>query len=308
MRSSTYPWDEISNFFVNSLEKSSIERNAALGELTTYRSGGKCSLYIEVGSARDLRTVAKLTKGHQYPIVSLGKGSNLLVADSGFDGLVLKLGASFSSIVIEKNRVIAGGASNLPVVARKSVASGLTGFEWAVGVPGSIGGAVRMNAGGHGSDMSMSVEKVEGVNLNSGEGYSCNRNELEFGYRESSISDEEVVSEVVLNLEIGDTATSEIELSEIVRWRIENQPGGQNAGSVFTNPSGDSAGRLIDAVGCKGLRIGSAHVSEKHANFIQVDPGGSSGDVLALIEEMRNRVIAHFGVELTPENHFLGFD
>jgi len=308
VRNPVYLWDEISESFASSLENSSIERNVALGELTTYRSGGKCSLYIEVGSASDLRAVAKQTKGHQYPITALGKGSNLLVADSGFDGLVLKLGTAFTSIVIEKNRAIAGGASNLPVVARKTVASGLTGFEWAVGVPGSIGGAVRMNAGGHGSNMSMSVERVEGVNLNSGEWYSYNRNELEFGYRESSISGEEVVSEVVLGLEIGDLATSETELSEIVRWRIENQPGGQNAGSVFTNPSGDSAGRLIDAAGCKGLRIGSAHVSEKHANFIQVDSGGSSGDVLALIEEIRNRVIAHFGVELTPENHFLGFD
>jgi UDP-N-acetylmuramate dehydrogenase len=265
-------------------------------------------LYIEVGSANDLRAIAEQTKGHQYPITALGKGSNLLVADSGFDGLVLRLGVSFASIAIEKNGVIAGAASNLPVVARKTVASGLTGFEWAVGVPGSIGGAVRMNAGGHGSDMSMSVERVEVVNLSSGEQYSYNRNELKFGYRESSISDEELVSEVVLNLEIGDVEESEIQLSEIVRWRIENQPGGQNAGSVFTNPSGDSAGRLIDAAGCKGLRIGSAHVSEKHANFIQVDTGGSSGDVLALIKEIQNRVIVHFGVELTPENHFLGFD
>ena len=307
MRDSTYSWDELSEFFTESLVSSVVERDAELGGKTTYRSGGECSVFIEVGSPSDLHVIASRTKGLQYPVVVLGNGSNLLVSDFGFDGLILQLGSGFSSLTIEGEVVVAGGAANLPIVARKSVTAGLTGFEWAVGVPGSIGGAVRMNAGGHGSDMSKCVKKVEGVNLNSAELFSFELSELDFSYRNSSITKDHVITEVVLELEKGETGKSERELSEIVRWRIENQPGGQNAGSVFTNPKNDSAGRLIEAAGCKGLRVGTASVSTKHANFIQVDQGGSSEDVMALMDEVRSRVLAEFGIQLTPENHFLGF-
>ena len=130
---------------------------------------------------------------------------------------------------------------------------------------------------------------------------------MRFSYRNSSITSSQAITKVVLELKEGNTDESERELSEIVRWRVENEPGGQNAGSVFTNPENESAGRLIDAAGCKGLRIGTAYVSEKHANFIQVDNGGNSDDVAALIEEIRNQVFAKFGIELNCENHLLGF-
>ena len=302
-----YSWDELSQFFSESLASNVIERGFRLGDKTTYRSGGACSLFIEVESTTDLHVVADKIRELGLPVVAIGNGSNLLVSDSGYDGLVLKLGSSFSSLLIEKEVLVAGGAANLPIVARKSVAAGLTGFEWAVGVPGSMGGAVRMNAGGHGSDMSKCVKKVEGVDLKSGKPFSWTLNELEFSYRDSAITKDHVITEVTLGLLKGDMESSEIELSEIVRWRIDNQPGGQNAGSVFTNPTNDSAGRLIDAAGCKGLRVGTACVSDKHANFIQVDHGGSSEDVMALIGEVRSRVQREFGIELIPENHFLGF-
>jgi len=303
-----YPWDELSQFFAKSLVSSVIERSFKLGEKTTYRSGGVCSLFIEAETTTDLHVIADKARDLEFPVVSIGNGSNLLVSDSGFDGLVLKLGSSFSSLIIKEEVLVVGGAAPLPIVARKSVAAGLTGFEWAVGVPGLMGGAVRMNAGGHGSDMSKCVTKVKGVHLKSGDLFSWKLNELDFSYRDSAISEDHVVTEVTLELLKGDIEKSEKELSEIVRWRIDNQPGGQNAGSVFTNPTNDSAGRLIDAAGCKGLRVGTAHVSKKHANFIQVDYGGSSEDVMALIAEVRSRVQREFGIELIPENHFLGFN
>src|SRR5262249_54388786 len=148
-----------------------------------------------------------------------------------------------------------------------TAAAGLTGFEWAVGVPGSIGGAVRMNAGGHGSDIAATLTRVRVVDLASGEDGWMAAAALDLAYRHSSVAASQIVVRAELTLGRGDAEQSEATIASIVRWRRENQPGGQNAGSVFTNPPADSAGRLIDSAGCKGLRIGSAVVSDKHANF-----------------------------------------
>jgi UDP-N-acetylmuramate dehydrogenase len=195
----------------------------------------------------------------------------------------------------------------LPVVARRTAALGLTGFEWAVGVPGSIGGAVRMNAGGHGSDMAAVLRGVRVLDLRTGEDGSVSVAELDLRYRHSSVASHQVVLEAELRLAVGDRATAEAAISEIVRWRRAHQPGGPNAGSVFTNPAGDSAGRLIDAAGLKGHRVGTAVVSTKHANFIQADEGGSADDVLALMTEVRRAVRRRTGIDLVPETRLVGF-
>jgi UDP-N-acetylmuramate dehydrogenase len=241
-------------------------------------------------------------------VLVVGKGSNLLVADRGVDALVLQLGEGFAQIDVRGDVVRAGGAVSLPVLARRSVAAGLEGFEWAVGVPGSVGGAVRMNAGGHGSDMSATLAGVRVVDLASGEDLEMDPASLQLGYRSSSLRGEQVVVHADLQLRRGDRAAGESQLAEIVRWRREHQPGGQNAGSVFTNPPGDSAGRLIDAAGAKGLRVGTAQVSDKHANFIQADVDGSADDVRSLMVELQRRVREHSGVELHPETVMVGFD
>ena len=201
----------------------------------------------------------------------------------------------------------AGGAALLPVVARRTAAAGLTGFEWAVGVPGSIGGAVRMNAGGHGSDMAQGLVGVRVVDLASGDHREMSLADLGLGFRSSTLGRSLVVTDVELALSAGDRATAEAEISEIVRWRRENQPGGSNAGSVFVNPLPDSAGRLVDEAGAKGLRLRSAEVSTKHANFIQVDDGGSANDVAELMALVRAQVHERTGVDLHAETHFLGF-
>ncbi len=232
----------------------------------------------------------------------------MLVSDEGFEGLVVQLGPGFERIRLSETGVITGGAAGMPVVARMSVAEGLTGFEWAVGVPGSIGGAVRMNAGGHGSDLAAALGSAWIVDLASGDSSLVAVEELDLGYRSSAVTPSQVVVEANLLLRPGSVEDGERLLAEIVRWRRENQPGGQNSGSVFTNPPGDSAGRLIDLVGARGLRIGTASVSEKHANFIQAERGGLAGDVLLVMAEVRRRVAEDLGVDLIPETVLVGFD
>ncbi|HMS12260.1 MAG TPA: UDP-N-acetylmuramate dehydrogenase [Microthrixaceae bacterium] len=280
----------------------------ALGPLTTYRCGGAAAVFVEVDSPEDLVAVAAVTARLAPPVLVIGKGSNLLVADGGFDGVAVQLVGAFLDVRVDGTTVVAGGGASLPVVARRTVAAGLTGFEWAVGVPGSIGGAVRMNAGGHGSDMAAVVRRVRVVDLCVGNDVTMAAGDLGFAYRGSRVRPSDVVAEVELALDPGDVAAGEATLASIVRWRREHQPGGHNAGSVFTNPPGDSAGRLIDAAGCRGLRLGSAEVSTKHANFIQVDEGGSAADVIEVMAAVRARVIDRFDVELHAETRLVGFD
>lgn len=284
-----------------------VQRDVPIGPMTTYRVGGRARWFAAVDDDDGLARVGEAVRRSAIDVLVIGKGSNLLVADGGFDGLVVQLGPRFADVAIDGVQVRAGGAASLPVVARRTAAAGLTGFEWAVGVPGSIGGAVRMNAGGHGSDMASSLSRVRVVDLANGEDVVVEASGLELAYRGSALSASQVVAWAELGLAPGDPKSAEAEISEIVRWRRANQPGGQNAGSVFTNPEGDSAGRLIDTAGAKGLRLGTAQVSTRHANFIQADEGGSADDVWQLMREVRTRVHAQHGIVLHPETRLVGF-
>jgi UDP-N-acetylmuramate dehydrogenase len=283
------------------------ERDAPLGTRTTYRVGGTAALAVEAADESGLVAVARALDGLAVPVLVLGNGSNLLVADAGFAGLVVTLGDGFAGLDIDGTEVRAGGALALPTLARRTAAAGLTGLEWAVGVPGSVGGAVRMNAGGHGSDTVATLVRYRTVDLATAEVTDAPASHLHAGYRHTSVRGTEVVVEATHRLEPGDPTVARATIDEIVRWRRANQPGGANAGSVFTNPPGDSAGRLIDACGLKGLRIGTAEVSPKHANFIQADRGGSADDVLRLMERVRDEVRAVTGVELSTEVRTVGF-
>ena len=278
-----------------------------IGPMTTYRAGGRAARFVRPVDRSELEAVAAGVASAGIPVLVVGRGSNLLVADGGFGGLALQLGQPFEKVRTEGTTVVAGAGVSLPVLARWTVAESLTGFEWAVGVPGSLGGAVRMNAGGHGSDMATTLVSADTVDLATGEGRRRTLADLSLDYRSSSIEQSEVVVEATIALAVGDMASGEERLAEIVRWRRENQPGGQNAGSVFTNPVGDSAGRLIDEAGLKGWRFGSASVSERHANFIQVDEGGSADDVVALMDVVARRVIEVHGIRLEPETVIVGF-
>ena len=279
-----------------------------IGPLTTYRVGGSATVGFEPESDDDLRRVGDAVRASGLPVLVVGKGSNLLVADAGFPGLAVVRGEAFATVTIDDRTVRAGGAAALPVVARQTAAAGLRGFEWAVGVPGSMGGAVRMNAGGHGSDMAETLVRVRLVDLRSDHDEVVPAADLDLGYRHSTVTADQVVVWAEVELAVGDAAAAEAEIRDIVRWRRANQPGGQNAGSVFTNPPDDSAGRLIEAAGCKGLREGSAEVSPKHANFFQTDDGGSADDVFRLMTEVRRRVRESQGVDLVPETRLIGFE
>ncbi len=279
-----------------------------LGPFTTYKVGGPAALFVEVADDDVLAAVGAAVATSGVAVLVVGNGSNMLVSDAGFPGLAIRLGSAYATVEVDGTEVTAGGAALLPVVARQSVKAGLTGFEWAVGVPGSVGGAVRMNAGGHGSDMAASLLGVRVFDCRTGEDANVPASALELGYRRSAITADQVVLRATLGLAVDDAGTGSETLSEIVRWRRANQPGGQNAGSVFTNPDGDSAGRLVDAAGCKGLRRGTAEVSLKHANFIQADADGRADDVFAVMVAVRDAVEVDTGVRLHPETRLVGFD
>ena len=284
-------------------------RRVALGPLTTYRVGGPAAVLVEAGRPADLERVAAAVAASGLPVLVVGRGSNLLVADAGFPGLAVVLGEGFASIELGDAWVRAGGAVSLPVLARRTAAAGLTGREWAVGVPGSVGGGVRMNAGGHGSDISRNLTSARLVDLAAPGPAAVDvaAADLDLAYRHSAVRPTQVVVSAEFALRPGDRAASEAEIAAIVRWRREHQPGGANAGSVFTNPPGDSAGRLVEAAGLKGHRRGSAFVSPKHANFFQVDDGGSAADVVALMAEVAAVVEDRFGVRLRAEVRLVGF-
>ena len=285
-----------------------MRRDHPIGALTTYRVGGPAAGFVRPADEGELEAVAGAAATAGVQVLVVGRGSNLLVADRGFAGLAVQLGTGFESVDVSGTSVTAGGATSLPVLARRTVADGLAGFEWAVGVPGSIGGAVRMNAGGHGSDMSSVLVTATTLDLATGVVRVRPADGLALGYRSSDIGASEVVTSAKLRLTVGERVVGEERLAGIVRWRRENQPGGQNSGSVFTNPAGDSAGRLIDSAGLRGRRLGSAVVSERHANFIQADDGGSADDVRSLMDEVVRRVAEVHGVRLVPETVMVGFE
>lgn len=286
-----------------------VEREAALAGLTTYRVGGSAAVLVRARREGDLAVVAGALRRYPQSLLIIGRGSNLLVADDGFPGLVLLLEGEFEEITPAGSTLAAGGAVALPVLARRAAAAGLAGLEFYVGIPGTVGGAVRMNAGGHGRETREVLQSARVVDLR-GDGLAVDRSlaELALGYRSSTLAPHEVVVGATFAVVADEPAACEARIAKIVRWRREHQPGGANAGSVFRNPPGDSAGRIIESAGLKGLRIGGAVVSEKHANFIQAAPDATAADVRTLVFEVQRRVADATGVMLQPELHFVGFD
>jgi UDP-N-acetylmuramate dehydrogenase len=293
----------------------STTEDASIAELSTYRVGGPVAVLVRAHDVDALATVADAARRHQPRLLVIGRGSNLLVSDAGFSGLVVVLEGDFETIDASEQAaqaLRAGGAVPLPVLARRAAAGGLAGLEFYVGIPGSVGGAVRMNAGGHGRETVEVLRRAWVLDLLDADAppTALERGvaDLELDYRHSNLRPSEVVTAAEFTVTRDDPAACEARVAEIVRWRREHQPGGQNAGSVFRNPPGDSAGRLIDAAGLKGLRVGGAVVSEKHANFFQADADATARDVLDLVAEVQRRVAKASGVELVPELHVVGDD
>lgn len=287
-----------------------VQADYPLARLTTVRTGGRASWFARPSDDGALVEILRWAEAEGVPVGLIGSGSNLLVADDGFQGLAIKLDGDLASIERDGERVLCGGGARLPSAAAKAASWGLSGLEFGINIPGTAGGAVRMNANAYGGELARVLEWVEIATAAGSERRAPA--ELGFSYRQSNLRPGEVVARASFRLHPGDPTEIRATLAEMRRRRREAQPSGvKTFGSTFKNPEderaeGRSAGQLLEAAGCRGLRHGGARFSEKHANFVENDRGATTADVLALMAEGRRRVRERFGVELEPEVQVLG--
>lgn len=303
----------ISEAVIQALKQFVPEENIRLGEPmaehTTFRIGGPADCFIQIGSKEQLVRVQRYLKQIELPFFILGNGSNLLVSDMGYRGIVLQIGREMSKIEVEGDMITAQAGAPLAQVARAALEHGLTGLEFASGIPGTIGGGVVMNAGAYDGELSGVVTQVNVVNPE-GECMELSNSSMEFGYRTSTIRNNPfTVTEVILRLVKGDREQIRAKMEELAAKRREKQPlEYPSAGSTFKRPRGYFAGKLIMDAGLRGFRIGGARVSEKHCGFIVNIGNATAEDVRDVIGEVRERVKERFSVELEPEILFLGFE
>jgi UDP-N-acetylenolpyruvoylglucosamine reductase len=281
-----------------------------LARLTTVRTGGAADWFARPGGAEELVDLLRWAEAEGLAVGVIGSGSNLLVADDGFHGIAIKLDGALAAIEHDGERLLCGGGARLPSAAAKAAGWGLSGLEFGINIPGTAGGAVRMNANAYGGQLARVLEWVE-VATPAG----LERRvpaDLGFTYRHSNLRPGEVVARASFRLRPGDPDAIRAALAEMRRRRREAQPSGiRTFGSTFKNPEderaeGRSAGQLLEAAGCRGLRVGGARFSEVHANFVENDRDATTADVLELMAEGRRRVLERFGVELEPEVQVLG--
>jgi UDP-N-acetylmuramate dehydrogenase len=284
-----------------------IKQNAVLAEYTTWRIGGPADLLIVPERREQIAAAVRILREHEIPWIQLGRGSNMLVSDKGIRGAVFKLGKAFETIHIEGETAVAGGAASFVKLSVLAGKAGLTGLEFAGGIPGSVGGAVYMNAGAHGSDVSRVLQSAEVV-LETGELARWDVHDLRFGYRHSRLQEERgIVTEAVFRLQYGDRKEIAAALATYKDRRRKTQPLQMAcAGSVFRNPEGTYAAKLIEESGLKGLSHGGAQVSTLHANFIVNTGNATAQDVLALMERIQETVYRNFGIKLEPEVLLVG--
>ncbi|MEA2476456.1 MAG: UDP-N-acetylmuramate dehydrogenase [Actinomycetota bacterium] len=297
-------WSELSSHM-----RGRVERDLPLAPLTTYRLGGAAALYVEPVDEDDLGVVATALARDPVDILMLGRGSNVVVSDAGWLGLVVRMGAAFSWVRPgERSGAISAGAStSLPVVANWAARRGLSGLEFFVAIPGSIGGAVRMNAGAHGGATADCLTEARLFDLATGHARVEAVADLGFDYRTSGVGPNDIVIEAAFGLQREDERAIRDRMDAYRKHRAATQPPAvQNAGSVFKNPPGDSAGRLVEAAGLKGFSVGGASVSQLHANFFIAGPDATAQDVFDLVRAVRERVHEASGIDLTPEIHFAG--
>ena len=279
-----------------------IKTNVSMASMTTFRTGGIADIVIQPTCADDLKNVLKLFYEAKMPYYVMGNGSNLLVSDTGLRKPVIHIGKEFASIDIFENCLTVRSGAFLSSVAKIACENCLTGFEFAAGIPGTLGGALIMNAGAYGGEMKDVVEAVSFLG-NDGEEYVVSGEEMEFGYRKSALSDTEcIITGATIKLEKGEKEDISAKMAELALRRREKQPlEFPSAGSTFKRPEGYFAGALIESAGLKGKTIGGAQVSEKHAGFIINKGGATSTDILNLIEFVKECVYEKHGVMLETE-------
>jgi len=283
-----------------------LEEGVALSRFTTLGAGGPARAFARPESLEELEEALGWAREQDLPVATIGLGSNLLVADDGFDGLVLKLGGELAEVRIEGERLLAGGGAANAVCLHRARAAGLGGFEFACAIPGTIGGGVWMNAGAYGSDWAMILDRAEVVD---GRGPRwLSPAELGLSYRHSELRQGQVVARAEFTLAHLPVEQIKANVARLQALRKAAQPTNKRTfGSVFKNPEHElTAGRMMETCGLKGHRIGGAQISPRHANFIENADGASAADAIALMEEARRRALEHFGVELAHEVEFLG--
>jgi len=284
-----------------------VRDDVPMAPLTTFRIGGPAALFVEPASVDDLHAVARAASTTGVSVAIVGKGSNVLVADEGFRGIVVRLGGGFRWSARDGDVVTAGGAMPLPAIAGVAQQHGLAGLGFGVAIPASLGGAIRMNAGAHDGQMADVVASVDMIELATDRIRAVPADEVGFAYRSTALPADAVIVAAKLRLRPGDPAEIRAAMDAARRWRRQTQPIAEpNCGSVFTNPPGQHAAALIDAAGLKGAAIGGASVSTKHANFIVTRPGASAADVRALIDVVRAGVTRASGVVLQTEVRTIG--
>lgn len=291
-------------------EPAGIERDFDLARLTTVRVGGPAAMFARAGDEERLVELLAYARAEGARVGVVGSGSNLLISDDGFRGLVLKLDGDLAKIERDGERLLCGAGVRLPSAAAKSAAWGLTGLEFGVNIPGTVGGAVRMNANAYGGELAKTLEWVTICTADGSERRTPDR--LGFSYRHSNLTDGEVVARAQFSLTAADPETVKATLAGMRLKRREAQPSGiKTFGSTFKNPDderagGRSSGQLLDAAGCRGLRVGGAGFSAKHANFVENDGTATTAEILELMAEGRRRVHDLTGVVLEPEVQVLG--
>jgi UDP-N-acetylenolpyruvoylglucosamine reductase len=288
-----------------------VQRDFPLSRLTTVRAGGPADLFARPEDERELADLLGWAASQGIAVGVVGSGSNLLVSDDGFRGLVLKLDGRLAAIERQGTRLVCGGGARLPSAAAQAARWGLAGLEFGINIPGTVGGAVKMNANAYGGELG---QVLEWVNVcTAGRIDRREPSQLAFAYRRSNLQPGEVVSQASFRLGEGEVAEIKSRLAEMRGKRREAQPSGiKTFGSTFKNPENDAgvggrtAGQLLEAAGCRGLQVGGARFSEKHANFVENAGGATTADILSLMAEGRRRVHDRFGVALEPEVQVLG--
>lgn len=292
----------------NVITKGTVLTEEPMSRHTSFQIGGPAEIFVQPATGDEVRQAICLAKEEQIPFFVVGNGSNLLVSDDGFRGMIVQIGRNLQEISVEDNVIYAQAGALLSRVARTALEHGLTGMEFAAGIPGSLGGAVAMNAGAYGGEMKDILKDVE-VLTPDGEIKILSLEELDLSYRHSCIFDEDyIVLSVHLQLEQGDTTVIRNRMDELARARREKQPlEYPSAGSTFKRPEGYFAGALIQDAGLKGYTVGGAQVSEKHSGFVVNRGGATAEEVLFLIKQVQKKVKSRFGVTMEPEVRMVGF-
>lgn len=299
---------EIKDLLISKIDEEYIIENVPMAEHSSFKAGGNADLMVLPQSIDQLKEVLQILAGCDYPYMILGNGSNILVRDSGYRGIMVKMGSAFDDVQVDGNRVVCGAGALLSVAAKTAAAAGLAGLEFASGIPGSIGGAVFMNAGAYDGEMKFVLEKARVISKDGSADRYMTPDELDMGYRHTVLHETgDIVAEAVFKLEAGNIDEIKAKIADLTQRRNSKQPVSfPSAGSFFKRPTGYFAGKLVQDAGLKGLTVGGAQVSELHSGFVINIGGATATDILQLMEIVQQTVMDKFGVMLEPEVRIIG--